>query len=292
MIMSTLNGLRAMMTGSVKAAVGTVLAALLALGFATPATAGSATNGVLTITAADRALQPACYDYQNMTYSVTGGNSWSLKVDVYKSTGIGDFDYATGDAAGSGLLSAYLCATLDGPGTYTVRAVLTSYDSNFNALPNVEAYTTFELSAPAPVVPPVVPAPVVPAPVVPAPVVPAPVVPAPVAKATTKTGIAAVSKSGDTIKTLQRGKAAFVGTRVLRGSTWLNGARVTLQSHPAGRPWASVATRRTATMAGTKGMAIVKVKPRVTTYYRWVLASTGTSKASHSATAKIKVSRG
>jgi hypothetical protein len=288
MIMSTLNGLRAMMTGTVKAAVGTVLAALLALGFAMPATAGGgATNGVLTITAADRALQPGCYDYQNMTYSVTGGNSWSLKVDVYKSTGIGDFDYATGDGAKSGLLSAYLCATLHGPGTYTVRAVLTSYDSNFNALPNVEAYTTFELSAPAPVVPPVVPAPVVPAPVV-----PAPVVPAPVAKASTKTGIAVVSKSGDTIKTLQRGKPAFVGTRVLRSGTWLNGVRVTLQSHKVGRPWTNVTTRTTATMAGTKGMAIAKVKPRVTTYYRWLFAGTGTSTGSNSAAVKIKVTRG
>jgi hypothetical protein len=37
---------------------------------------------------------------------------------------------------------------LDGPGTYTVRAVLRSYDSNASELPNIEVSTTFALIVP------------------------------------------------------------------------------------------------------------------------------------------------
>ena len=42
--------------------------------------------------------------------------------------------------------------------------------------------------------------------------------------------------------------------------------------------------RRTA-----RGMAIVKARPLHTTYYRWVYAGSSTSKASHSASRKIRV---
>ena len=121
---------------------------MLAVGFVTPAVAGTGTNGPLTITATDQVLKPGCYDYQNLTYSVSFATHWSLQVDVDRPGAVGDTSFASGDGPKTGVLGDYLCETLDGPGTYSVRAVLTPYDSSYNQLPNVQADTTFVLSPP------------------------------------------------------------------------------------------------------------------------------------------------
>jgi len=123
------------------------------IALAPPASAGTGTDGPLTISASDQVLQQSCFDYQNLSYSVDLANDigWSLQVDVYKvgaSTSAGS-DSARGDGPDTGLLSAYLCDSLDGAGTYTVRAVLTSHDSSYNNLPNVVSYTSFVMSAAA-----------------------------------------------------------------------------------------------------------------------------------------------
>jgi hypothetical protein len=252
----------------VKIVVALLASAALALGVAAPAAAGTATNGVLTISATDQVMQSACYHYQNMTYSVTSTTPWTLNVDVLKAGAVGGSDYASGDgvAAASGLLSAFLCDSLDGPGTYTVRAVLTSYDGGA-ALPNVETSTTFELTAPV-------------------------VAPTPVVKVATRIGIAIVSRSGHQTHKVRRGNAAYVGTRLLRGtSTWVNGARVTLQAHRAHRAWGNIATRTTATKGGFRSIAVVKVRPASTTFYRWIYRGNSTSQASASRVSKIRVTR-
>lgn len=126
-----------------------VLAGLvLALGPVTPAAAGTGTNGPLTIIATDQVLQPGCYTYPNLTYTVTHPTHWSLQVTVSRPGAVGDSDFASGDGPTSGALGAFLCESVDGPGTYTVHAVLTPYDSAYNRLPDVAADTTFVLSLP------------------------------------------------------------------------------------------------------------------------------------------------
>lgn len=261
----------------VTTALAAAAALALTIGVAPAASAGTATSGVLTVTASDQLMRYGCYDYQNMTYTVGSADSWSLDVDIYKTGAIGSFDFAYGDGPGTGLLSAYLCDSMDGPGTYTVRAVLTSHDANYNALPNVEASTTFVLSTPIVTPPP-------PPPVV---VTPPPVV-APVVKVATTTGIAGVNRSGDEIHAVDAGRVAYMGTRVRRAGKWLNGARVVLQSHRVNRPWSTLLTRTTTTIDGYRGMAIVKVWPLRTTTYRWVFAATATSLSSRSAAWRIR----
>ena len=231
-----------------------VIFALLAV--ALPAQAGTTTNGDLTITATDQVMQPSCYHYTNVSYAANAAH-WSLTVEILKTGAMGDSSFVSGEGPGSGTLSTYLCDSLDGAGTYTVHAVLSPYDADYNPLPLVVADTTFALAAP------------------------------PVA---TTLGIAVVTKtSHGTITTLSRGKTACVGVRLLRGTHYLNRARVTLQAHLSHHAWHNVTTRTTATMAGHKGMSIVKARLLHTTYFRWVYAGSSTSKASRSASRKIRV---
>ncbi len=95
-------------------------------------------------------------------------------------------------------------------------------------------------------------------------------------------------------RTLKRGKALAVSGNLTRldsvGYDGFGSARATLQSHLLGRAWKNVATR-SADEYSRGALVAVSVRPKRTTFYRWLFTEKRDSKAAHSPVMKVTVRR-
>jgi len=134
------------------------------------------------------------------------------------------------------------------------------------------------------VTPPVVTPPVVTPPVVTPPVV----TPVPV-RAATALAIGVKDGRGHSLRKLTKGRTAYVTAILRSGARGTTGARVVLQAHRTGRSWSTIATRTTATVNGLRGVAVSRVRPTATTYYRWVFRGNKSWRPSQSSVRRVAV---
>lgn len=114
----------------VAGAVSVVLAGALAPAMTGTATAGTGSNGPLSITLNDDYVRYGCFEYPlNYTITVPGDAHWNLDTAVKRPSGAetaSSFDY--GDGSKTGVDGVQMCESLDGPGTYQVESTLTVDD--------------------------------------------------------------------------------------------------------------------------------------------------------------------
>ncbi len=173
-----------------------LLSTALTAGLAATAFAGSNSDGTLSLSAANQSLRSGCANYP-IAYSVSdvlAGYSWNLQFNISKSGSVGAFAYASGDGPSSGTVYAFLCDNLDGHGTFSVQATLTSYsDTDASTGPSDQLDTTLVICAGACPVPRVRPS------------------------------LAA---------SIKRGRSDVVIAHLLRSGNPMSGAWLTLWSHP------------------------------------------------------------
>jgi hypothetical protein len=128
-----------------------VLSCALVVGSITTS-AGAATGGSLTITPPqDTVLYGDCYEYP-YSYAVTPPSAdWNLEITLEDPFGaIETRDYVMDSDPLAGQESFLLCGEgIDDPGTYTIRAVLAWYDSQYNKTVEPPLITSFTLAKPA-----------------------------------------------------------------------------------------------------------------------------------------------
>jgi hypothetical protein len=115
-------------------------------------TAVAATSGSLTINPPqDTVLYTDCYEYP-YSYAVTPPSSeWTVEITLEDPFGaVESGDYLSDSDPASGQESFFLCGGgIDDTGTYTIRAVMSWYDSQYNKTVEPPLVTTFTLDKPA-----------------------------------------------------------------------------------------------------------------------------------------------